>query len=112
MNFELEAQHAPSERLIPKLVLPPFMAGLAARLQGTFRWANQKYAKQRLSKRLKVSETVSLGEKRFVSILQVDGAQFLIGGTANSVSLLATLGDSSVFADVLERQSAAAAEQL
>lgn len=44
-----------------------------------------------VSRRLKVAETVSLGEKRFVSILQVDGEQFLVGGGPSSVVLLAKL---------------------
>jgi len=44
-----------------------------------------------VSRRLRVAETVSLGEKRFVSIVQVDGEQFLIGGTPANVVLLAKL---------------------
>jgi hypothetical protein len=44
-----------------------------------------------VSRRLKVAETVSLGEKRFVSILQVDGEQFLVGGSQSNVVLLAKL---------------------
>src|ERR1700761_2021500 len=43
------------------------------------------------SRRLKVAETVSLGEKRFVSILQVDGEQFLVGGSTSNIVLLAKL---------------------
>ena len=44
-----------------------------------------------VSRRLKVAETVSLGEKRFVSILQVDGEQFLVGGSPSNIVLLAKL---------------------
>jgi len=44
-----------------------------------------------MPRRLRVAETVSLGEKRFVSILQVDGEQFLVGGSPSSVVLLAKL---------------------
>ena len=92
--------------------LQPQWKQLGAFLQSAWKWMDQSYTRQRLSKRLKIAETVSLGEKRFVSILQVDGAQFLIGGTANSISLLATMGPSSEvpesdFADVLRRRSAA-----
>jgi flagellar biogenesis protein FliO len=43
------------------------------------------------SKRLQVAETVSLGEKRFVAVIKVDGREFLIGGGATSVALLAQL---------------------
>jgi flagellar biogenesis protein FliO len=46
------------------------------------------------SKRLQVAETVSLGEKRFVAVIKVDGQEFLIGGGATNVALLAQLGAS------------------
>lgn len=47
---------------------------------------------QAKTRRMRVSETVSLGEKRFVSIIEVDGISFLVGGGAGSVSLLTQLG--------------------
>lgn len=67
---------------------------------------------KRASKRLTVRETVSLGEKRFVAIVQVDGQQFLLGGAPNSVAMLAQLsGDQVVpeqavptFSQALKRQ--------
>ena len=46
---------------------------------------------KRQAKRLRLTETVSLGEKRFVAILQVDGSSFLIGGGSAGVSLLKQL---------------------
>ncbi|HZQ43550.1 MAG TPA: flagellar biosynthetic protein FliO [Acidobacteriaceae bacterium] len=49
---------------------------------------------RRASRRLAVTETVSLGEKRFVSILCVDGEQFLVGGSSSNVVLLAKLEKS------------------
>ena len=52
---------------------------------------------RRVSRRLKVAETVSLGEKRFVSILQVDGEQFLVGGSSASLVLLAKLEEKPEF---------------
>jgi hypothetical protein len=42
-------------------------------------------------KSLRIQETLALGERRFVSILHVDGRRYLIGGTASNVSLLASL---------------------
>jgi flagellar biogenesis protein FliO len=52
-------------------------------------------------RRLQVSATVSLGDKRFVSILECDGHRYLIGGGAMNVSLLTVLparesGDSEI----------------
>ena len=46
---------------------------------------------QRTGRALRVCETASLGEKRFVAIVDVDGQRFLIGGAVNSVSVLAKL---------------------
>jgi flagellar biogenesis protein FliO len=43
------------------------------------------------SRRLRLVESIMFGEKRFVSILEVDGEQFLLGGTASAVTLLAKL---------------------
>ncbi len=59
----------------------------------TSAWSWYKTTCARTStKRLQVTETVMLGEKRFVAILSVEGQEFLIGGSTSSVSLLATLG--------------------
>jgi flagellar biogenesis protein FliO len=53
------------------------------------------------SRRLRVCESVSLGEKRFVAVVQFETQQFLIGGGPASVNLLARLGESADFAEVL-----------
>jgi flagellar biogenesis protein FliO len=42
-------------------------------------------------RKLRVVETVSLGDKRFAAVLDVDGKRFLIGGGAGTVSLLTAL---------------------
>lgn len=47
------------------------------------------------SGRLRVAETVGLGEKRFVSVIEVDGERLLIGGSASSVVLLTRLKSSA-----------------
>jgi flagellar biogenesis protein FliO len=47
------------------------------------------------TKRLRVSETISLGEKRFVAIVAVEGREFLIGGGVSGMSLLAQLGSAA-----------------
>jgi len=52
-------------------------------------------------KRLRICESVPLGDKRFVAVIQVDDQQFLLGGSANSVSLLAQLEKPANFARVL-----------
>jgi hypothetical protein len=50
-------------------------------------WLKKNYASS-ATKRMRVAETVSLGEKRFVAILRVDGREFLIGGGTAGISLL------------------------
>ena len=90
-----------------------------------WRWVwsqvNGLAARQR-TRRLRVSETISLGEKRFVSILEVDGEQLLIGGSAENLVLLAKLeglnrnlpepAAEPLFADALSRASTPAFDPL
>ena len=52
-------------------------------------WLQQR---GRSKKRLHMIETVSLGEKRFVALVKVDGREFLLGGAPSSVGMLADLG--------------------
>lgn len=67
--------------LAPKhLTAQPFASAWA--------WFKTSYASS-ATKRLRVAETISLGEKRFVAILHVDGCEFLIGGGTSGISLLA-----------------------
>lgn len=55
-------------------------------------------------RRLRVTETLSLGEKRFVSILEVDGQSFLMGGSGTGLTLLATLNpEQSPFQHLLQQ---------
>lgn len=63
----------------------------SAYLQAGWKWLELKRTQQLSSRRLRLAETISLGEKRSVSIVQVDGAQFLIGCSTGSVQLLAVL---------------------
>lgn len=48
---------------------------------------------KRQEKFLVVRDTTSLGEKRFVAVIEVGSERYLIGGSANSVALLASLRD-------------------
>jgi Flagellar biosynthesis protein, FliO len=57
------------------------------------------------TRRLRVTETVALGEKRFVALVSVEGREFLIGGGASGVSLLAHLSGAAQ-AGTLPRQEA------
>ncbi|HTS36819.1 MAG TPA: flagellar biosynthetic protein FliO [Candidatus Solibacter sp.] len=51
--------------------------------------------KQRSPRRLKLCETLALGERRFVAVVEFEQARFLVGGTAGSLVLLARLDVAS-----------------
>ena len=51
-------------------------------------------ASRRPERRLRVAETVALGERRFVAVVEFEKARFLVGGTSASLSLLARLGNT------------------
>lgn len=52
-------------------------------------------------RQLRVCESVSLGEKRMVAIIQCEGQRLLVGGGAGSVNLLARLGEGPDFSEML-----------
>ena len=64
----------------------------ASPLRRALSWLRTRWTTQTAGKRLRVVETVALGEKRFVAIIQADGRKFLIGGGAQNVALLTQLG--------------------
>jgi len=49
------------------------------------------FDRHRSEHRLRLSETLSLGEKRFLAVVQFQQQEFLVGGTGNSIALLARL---------------------
>jgi len=71
-------------------------------LSRAWRWIRDRQVARTSTKRLQVTSTVSLGEKRFVAVVQVDGQQYLIGGGASNVALLAQLDKKESFGNVLE----------
>jgi hypothetical protein len=95
---ELAPAPEPTKRLEPTPLAEPTLLvkpRRAARLGPSpllraWSWLQTKYV-QTATKRLRVAETVSLGEKRFVSIVSIEGREFLIGGGASGVTLLAQL---------------------
>jgi hypothetical protein len=89
----------------------PTLRLLFERARAAWKWIAHKRSLQLAAKRLRVAETIQLGEKRFVSILQVDGAQYLIGGAAGNVQLLAVL-DKAQDAQSVLRESSRASETL
>lgn len=46
---------------------------------------------QRRERRLRLSETVSLGEKRLIAVVEFEQQRFLVAATHENISLLQTL---------------------
>ena len=76
-----------------------------SRIWSALKWIMQRVKAQQARKNLRVCETVSLGEKRFVAVVQVDEERFLIGGSSSAVSLLTRLQEAKTFAAALEREA-------
>ena len=47
---------------------------------------------QRRQRRLRLCETLSLGEKRIVAVVEFDDQRFLVAATSQNISLLQSLG--------------------
>lgn len=75
------------------------------RIWNAFQWMLQRVTVKQARKNLKVCENVSLGEKRFVAVIQVDEERFLIGGSSSSVSLLSRLQEPKTSSTDLEGES-------
>jgi len=102
--------------LVPAVRGPREEAVAAPRplLARIFRWAVASlrraagtWKSQRNAKAMRLCETISLGDKRFLAIVQVDEERILIGGSASTVSLLTRLPEAKAFSTILLEQSKA-----
>lgn len=94
--FSFHLERATKESGNPRSVNPRgTMWTAASYLRSSWQWLQRTRAAQTAARRLRVTETISLGEKRFLSIVQVDDTHFLIGTSATNVQLLAQLGPQS-----------------
>jgi flagellar biogenesis protein FliO len=69
-----------------------FPRGCSELLSRVWRSVGHRLRMKRGSHSLRVCEVASLGEKRFVAVVQYGRGRFLVGGAAGSVSLLSRLG--------------------
>jgi flagellar biogenesis protein FliO len=49
-----------------------------------------RYAQHQARKKLRLHETLSLGEKRFLAVVEYRHQEILVAGTASSITVLAT----------------------
>jgi hypothetical protein len=96
-----QASHSPVLEFGPRMgpAIRPAVVGFQKRpeirLAGQLlSWLRSRYSTAS-KKRLRVAEVTSLGEKRFVAIVSVEGREFLVGGGSMGVSLLTPLSASS-----------------
>ncbi|HEY3400845.1 MAG TPA: flagellar biosynthetic protein FliO [Geothrix sp.] len=82
-------------------------------LAGGSLWALKKYGRGRIpgggGGKLHVEETLALGDRRYVSILDAEGERFLIALTPQGISLISRLdpgdrGEPDAFDEALSRQ--------
>jgi flagellar biogenesis protein FliO len=69
------------------LVLSLIVAGYFA----AKKLAPQYFSKRSLDKSMKVIETLSMGDKRSISLIQVANSRYLVGNTAHQINLLTAL---------------------
>jgi hypothetical protein len=74
-------------------------------LKHAWEWFQGRVKTEQKTRKLRVCESVQLGEKKFVALIQADGQRFLIGGTSGSITLLATLASSDDFRSLLPQDA-------
>ena len=84
------AKRAAAERLRPLKVLQ-----MLARVQAAWQWLVRKRQAQQNGRQLQLVETLQLGEKRFIAVIEAGGTRYLVGGGAGQLSLLTRLDQQS-----------------
>ena len=76
---------------------PPREAWAVA-LKNLWHWVRRAVMARKV-RRLRVCETLPLGERRFLAIIEFDRQEFLVGGSGNSLELLARVHEGMVVAE-------------
>jgi hypothetical protein len=85
----------------------PLLARVFRWVVVSFRHVAGTLRTQRNAKAMRLCETISLGDKRFLAIVQVDEERILIGGSSSTVALLTRLPEAKPFSAVLLERSKA-----
>ncbi len=112
-NSSVPPEKSAPERGAPwsiKIVLPRRSALRLAEIVQVFAslwtWTRKQVKVRPARKRLRVCESVSLGEKRFVAVIEIDGLQFLLGGASGSVTAIARLESSQKVSGLVDQELA------
>jgi flagellar biogenesis protein FliO len=62
-------------------------------------WGKLQRLSHRAPRRLRLCESLPLGERRFVAVVEFERTRFLLGGTPSSLVLLSRLSDEDLLAD-------------
>lgn len=68
-----------------------------------WKWLWQQQVSRSNVSRLRLENSISLGQKRFAAVIEVQGMRFLVGGGPSNVELLARLDGEAGFAKVLDQ---------
>lgn len=79
----------------PSQAIPAPETQWLATLKNIWQWSRRTVT-TRKPKRLRVCETLSLGERRFLAVIEFERQEFLVGGTGSSLELLARLKEGKV----------------
>jgi flagellar biogenesis protein FliO len=74
---------------------PALPARESLRRRGRALWQQLIEAGKRRPKSLRMCESLSLGDRRFVAVVAYERSRFLLGGTSGSLVLLARLEDGA-----------------
>jgi flagellar biogenesis protein FliO len=75
-------------------------------LAAIFRRIRSMALTHRAARRLRVCETLSLGEKRLLAVVEYDSHKFLLAATPQNISLLHSLKEDSAGTDSASRPEA------
>jgi len=70
-------------------------------------WRQILRLSERRPRRLRLCESLPLGDRRFVAVVEYEQCRFLLGGTSASIVLLARLGDNTSIAASSEQSASA-----
>jgi flagellar biogenesis protein FliO len=94
-SFATENARLPGSPLGAKFLRAKQMPQLNKLLLWLSRIGSFWQLRSRPQKQLRLCETLGLGERRFLAVVQFEQQKFLIGGTGSSVALLANLPQAS-----------------
>jgi hypothetical protein len=111
VNHEIEAPERAGNNAKPRGLSQSPAARIAFEIFSRLFTAIQDLWKtKRAQKHLRVCESVSLGDKRFVAVIQIDQERFLVGGAANSIAMLTRLAEPSSFSSTMKELTEAGPE--